>query len=177
MSLSLIILVVLLGTLLILAVVLLILVASLVVALAVVLLDGGLYVGQPLGRALDPGLLGSVALGVILVVVLGSLTRHFQLRAGGSAVAEALGGMPLNLDTRDHDERQLLNVVEEMAIASGMPVPEVYLLEDPGINAFAAGHESHDAAIGVTRGAIETLDRDELQGVIAHEFSHILHGD
>lgn len=163
--------------LLMLAVVALILVASLVVALAVVLLDGGLYAGQPLDRALDPALLGSVALGVILVVVLGSLTRHLQLRSGGSAVAEALGGRPLNIDTRDHDERQLLNVVEEMAIASGMPVPEVYLLEDPGINAFAAGYESHDAAIGVTRGAIETLDRDELQGVIAHEFSHILHGD
>ncbi|MCH4563295.1 M48 family metallopeptidase [Halomonas sp. EGI 63088] len=162
--------------LLLLAVVALIAVASVVVTLALVLLDG-----QPGGdspaRALDPRLLGGVAVAVILVVVVGSLGRHLQLRAGGAVVAEALGGRPLNLETRDDNERRLLNVVEEMAIASGMPVPSVYLLEDPAINAFAAGHDPHDAAIGVTRGAIETLDRDELQGVIAHEFSHILHGD
>ncbi|MFY0991455.1 M48 family metallopeptidase [Halomonas sp. C05BenzN] len=162
--------------LLLLSVVALIVVASLVVALAVVVLDGQAG-GDPLARALSPRLLGGVAAAVILVVAVGSLGRHLQLRAGGSAVAEALGGRPLNLQTRDANERRLLNVVEEMAIAAGMPVPSVYLLEDPAINAFAAGHDAHDAAIGVTRGAIETLGRDELQGVIAHEFSHILHGD
>jgi Zn-dependent protease with chaperone function len=163
--------------LLLLAVVGLIVAASVLVALAVVLLDGQLGGSDPLARALAPELFGWVALGVVSVVLVGGLLRHLQLRAGGSAVAEALGGRPLNPDTRDADERQLLNVVEEMAIASGLPVPSVYLLEDVAINAFAAGHEPHDAAIGVTRGAIEHLDRDQLQGVIAHEFSHILHGD
>lgn len=160
-----------------LAVLALIIVTSLVVALAVVLFDGGPFTGEPLARALQPRLLVGVATAVILVVGLGSLVRHLQLRAGGSVVAEALGGRPLNLETRDANERRLLNVVEEMAIASGMSVPLVYLLEDPAINAFAAGHELDDVAIGVTRGAIEALDRDQLQGVIAHEFSHILHGD
>ncbi|SEL92270.1 M48 family metallopeptidase [Halomonas daqiaonensis] len=160
-----------------LAVVVLIVVTSVVVAIAVVLLDGGPYTGAALERALQSRLLLAVATVVILVVGLGSLVRHLQLRAGGSVVAEALGGRPLNLETRDVNERQLINLVEEMAIASGMPVPLVYLLEDPAINAFAAGHELDDVAIGVTRGAIEALDRDQLQGVIAHEFSHILHGD
>ncbi|WP_299314880.1 M48 family metallopeptidase [uncultured Halomonas sp.] len=163
--------------LLLLAVVGLIVAASVLVALAVVLMDGQLGGPDPLARALEPELFAWVALGVVAVVVGGAAMRHLQLRAGGSAVAEALGGRLLNPETRDADERQLLNVVEEMAIASGMPVPAVYLLEDAAINAFAAGHQTHDAAIGVTRGAIEHLDRDQLQGVIAHEFSHILHGD
>jgi len=163
--------------LLLLAVAGLVVVASVLVALAVVLFDGQVMGADPLARALEPELFGLVALGVLAVVVAGGLVRHLQLRAGGSVVAEALGGRLLNPDARDADERQLLNVVEEMAIASGMPVPAVYLLEDAAINAFAAGHEPHDAAIGVTRGAIEHLDRDQLQGVIAHEFSHILHGD
>ena len=163
--------------LLLLAVAGLIVVASVLVALAVVLFDGQRMGADPLARALEPELFGLVALGVVAVVAIGGLIRHLQLRAGGSVVAEALGGRLLNADTRDAAERQLLNVVEEMAIASGMPVPAVYLLEDAAINAFSAGHEPHDAAIGVTRGAIEHLDRDRLQGVIAHEFSHILHGD
>ncbi|MGJ7458041.1 M48 family metallopeptidase [Halomonas sp. RA08-2] len=163
--------------LLLLAVVGLVVAASVLVALAVVLMDGQLGGPDPLARALAPELFAWVTLAVVAVVVGGAVMRHLQLRAGGSAVAEALGGRPLNPETRDADERKLLNLVEEMAIASGMPVPSVYLLEDAAINAFAAGHESHDAAIGVTRGAIEHLDRDQLQGVIAHEFSHILHGD
>ncbi|MGR4067470.1 M48 family metalloprotease [Billgrantia sp. C5P2] len=148
-----------------------------VVTLAMVLLDGGQPAVDPLARALDPLLLGGVALGVLLVVAAGSLARHVQLRAGGAAVAEALGGRVINAATRDPDERRLLNVVEEMAIAAGLPVPAVYLIDEPGINAFAAGHTSRDAVIGVTRGAIRSLSRDELQGVMAHEFSHILHGD
>ncbi|RCV91921.1 M48 family metallopeptidase [Billgrantia montanilacus] len=151
--------------------------AVLVVAVAMALLDGGQAGADPLARAFDPVLLGSVALGVVAVVGLGSLMRHLQLRGGGSAVAEALGGRLINGSTHDADEQRLLNVVEEMAIASGMPVPAVYVLEEASINAFAAGYAPHDAAIGVTRGAIRTLDRDELQGVVAHEFSHILHGD
>lgn len=163
--------------LLIVAVIGMVAAAVAVVALAMVLLDGGQPAADPLAQALDPLLLGSVALGVLLVVGSGSLIRHLQLRAGGSAVAEALGGRPINGDTRDADERRLLNVVEEMAIAAGLPVPTVYLLDEPGINAFAAGHTPQDAVIGVTRGAIQTLARDELQGVVAHEFSHVLHGD
>ncbi|WP_445000783.1 M48 family metallopeptidase [Halomonas mongoliensis] len=163
--------------LLLLAVAGLIVAASVLVALALVLFDGQLGGPDPLARALEPELFGLVALGVVAVVLGGAVLRHLQLRAGGSAVAEALGGRALNADTRNERERVLLNVVEEMAIASGMPVPAVYLLDDDAINAFAAGYDPQDAAIGVTRGAIEHLDRDQLQGVIAHEFSHILHGD
>ena len=119
----------------------------------------------------------TVSLGVAAVVGLAILFRMRQLRGGGEAVAESLGGRVLNTDTRDADERKVLNVVEEMAIASGIPVPPVYLLEDPTINAFAAGYRPEDAVIGVTRGCIAQLNRDELQGVVAHEFSHIVHGD
>ena len=117
------------------------------------------------------------ALGVSSVVALGSLFRFIQLRAGGKTVAEAMGGRLLSGNTADADERKILNVVEEMAIASGAVVPPVYLIEDDAINAFAAGYHPQDAVIGITRGCIQTLSRDELQGVIAHEFSHIFHGD
>lgn len=164
--------------LLLLAVVVLVVLTCVLVALAVVVMNPErMGAGDPLAAALEPRLFALVAGGVVAILVLGGLVRHLQLRVGGYAVAEALGGRPLALDTRDEDERRLLHVVEEMAIASGMPVPAVYLLDDAAINAFAAGHDSHDAVIGVTRGAIEHLDRDQLQGVIAHEFSHILHGD
>ncbi|MCE8018253.1 M48 family metallopeptidase [Halomonas sp. MCCC 1A17488] len=163
--------------LLVVAVLGMIVAAVAVIALAMLLLDGGPPGAEPLARALDPRLLGAVALGVLLVVAAGSLARHLQLRSGGAAVAEALGGRIINAATHDADERRLLNVVEEMAIASGLPVPAVYLLDEPGINAFAAGHTPQDAVIGVTRGAIRCLSRDELQGVVAHEFSHVLHGD
>jgi Zn-dependent protease with chaperone function len=96
------------------------------------------------------------------------------LSAGGKVVAESLGGQLLAQNSQDLNQRKLLNVVEEMAIASGTPVPPVYLLVDePGINAFAAGFSPRDAVIGVTQGAIEHLNREQLQGVIAHEFSHI----
>lgn len=118
-----------------------------------------------------------VGLGVGALVLAGGLFRWFQLRHGGAAVAEALGGQLIPGNSDDPHERKLLNVVEEMAIAAGTPVPAVYRLDEAGINAFAAGHGPHDAVIGVTRGAMENLSRDELQGVIAHEFSHILHGD
>ncbi len=118
-----------------------------------------------------------VSLGVIAVVTLGSLFRLAQLRGGGKVVAEAMGGRLLNTGTRDADERKILNVVEEIAIASGTPVPPVYLMEDSAINAFAAGYKAQDAVIGITRGCIQQLNRDELQGVIAHEFSHIFNGD
>ena len=118
-----------------------------------------------------------VSIGVIVVIGIGTLVRMAQLRGGGKVVAESLGGRLLNTSTRDADERKILNVVEEMAIASGTPVPPVYLMEDEAINAFAAGYQPRDAVIGITRGCIHALSRDELQGVIAHEFSHIFNGD
>lgn len=119
-----------------------------------------------------------VGAAVTSVVIVGSLYKILQLSGGGSVVAESLGGTPLNPASRDLLERRLLNVVEEMAIASGTAVPQVYLLNDEdGINAFAAGFKPGDAVIGITRGTMERLSRDELQGVIAHEFSHILNGD
>ena len=126
----------------------------------------------------DPTLFAIVALGTLALVGGGSLYRVASLAGGGHTVAEMMGGRPILPQTVDPDERKILNVVEEMAIASGTPVPPVYLLEhEDGINAFAAGYTPGDAVIGVTRGCIRNLSRDELQGVIAHEFSHILNGD
>jgi Zn-dependent protease with chaperone function len=126
----------------------------------------------------QPDLFLWTALGTLLVIVIGSATKISQLSQGGSAVAQMLDGRLVNSNTTEAHERKLLNVVEEMAIASGIPVPEVYLLEnEAGINAFAAGHSTGDAAIGVTHGGIKMLSRDQLQGVIGHEFSHILNGD
>ena len=128
--------------------------------------------------AVDPQLVGLAVVGTLVVVGGGSLYKVAQLRGGGSVVAEQLGGRLLHADTPVASEQQLLNVVQEMAIASGTPTPPVYLLEhEPAINAFAAGFTPSDAVIGVTRGTAERLTRDELQGVIAHEFSHILNGD
>ena len=116
--------------------------------------------------------------GGLVVIGLGSLYQISQLRwGGGTRVAESVGGRQLAHHTSDPLERRLLNIVEEMAIASGTPVPPVYLMEETGINAFAAGYLPGDAVVGVTRGALENLSRDELQGVIAHEFSHIFNGD
>ncbi len=126
----------------------------------------------------DPQLCLWVIAGTVLVVVAGSLYKIIALSAGGEAVARLLGARPVPPNAADAAERRLLNVVEEMAIASGIPVPRVFLLEEEdGINAFAAGFTPADAVIGVTRGAMTLLTRDELQGVIAHEFSHILNGD
>ena len=123
------------------------------------------------------GTLANIAIGITTVVTLASFYKMQQLRTGGAAVAALLGGKLLDRASTQTDERKILNVVEEMAIASGVPVPSVYLLEEASINAFAAGHNNRDVAIGITRGAIELLSRDELQGVIAHEFSHIFNGD
>lgn len=107
-----------------------------------------------------------------------SIVKRISLSSGGGQVARQLGGTQVSADVQDPLRRRLRNVVEEMAIASGVPVPEIYVLEqEGGINAFAAGYTQSDAAVAVTRGALELLDRDELQGVIAHEFSHILNGD
>jgi Zn-dependent protease with chaperone function len=116
--------------------------------------------------------------GALALIGGGSLYKIAQLAGGGTVVAERLGGRRVYPNTTDPVERRLLNVVEEMALASGVPVPPVFLLtEEQGLNAFAAGFSPSDAVIGVTRGCAEQLTRDQLQGVIAHEFSHILNGD
>ena len=130
-------------------------------------------------RKLDPMLVHlSAAAITVLVIGLGSLYKIVRLRRGGGVIAESLGGVPVPPDTKDASRRMLRNVVEEIALASGLPVPELYVLEhEGGINAFAAGFTPNDAAIGVTRGCLERLSRDELQGVIAHETSHILNQD
>ncbi|MES9991207.1 MAG: M48 family metallopeptidase [Candidatus Thiodiazotropha sp.] len=112
------------------------------------------------------------------VIGFASLYRSASLRDGGGAVARQMGGVPVEADPKDPLRQRLRNVVEEIAIASGVPVPEIYIMEqESGINAFAAGYSPSDAAVAVTRGTLENLNREELQGVIAHEFSHIFNGD
>ena len=118
-----------------------------------------------------------ISAGVTSVILFGSLYKVLSLSAGGARVAEMLDAELLVEDSGDPDKQKILNVVEEMAIASGTPVPPVYLMDEDGINAFAAGYKASDAVIGITRGAIEKLSREQLQGVIAHEFSHIFNGD
>lgn len=115
---------------------------------------------------------------VVLLIVVGSLLRWLDLAGGGSRVANMVGARLIDPDTGDSDERKLRNIVEEMAIASGVPVPELYVMDqETGINAFVAGYTANEAVLVVTHGAITQLSRDELQGVVAHEFSHIFNGD
>jgi len=140
--------------------------------------DRGLTVSGILLHLWNPAVFLWAGGATVGLIGIGSLVKTASLRAGGSAVASLLGGREVDPATQDPRERRLLNVVEEMAIASGMPVPAVYVLGlEDGINAFAAGFDTGDAAVAVTRGTLEKLSRDELQGVIAHEFSHIAHGD
>ena len=123
-------------------------------------------------------MLAGVALLVGLFVIGATMYRTSSLSSGGSKVAEAMGGTLVAPNVQDPSLQRLRNVVEEMAIASGVPVPDIYVLEEEsGINAFAAGYEPGDAAVAVTRGTLNFLSRDELQGVIGHEFSHVLNGD
>ena len=130
----------------------------------------------------QPGEVGALlvfsSFATLAIIGLGSLYRIASLRGGGEPVALQFGGVPVPEDTTDFNLRRLRNVVEEIAIASGVPVPKIYVLEhESAINAFAAGYSPSDAVVAVTRGALDRLNRDELQGVIAHEFSHILNGD
>ncbi len=125
----------------------------------------------------DGGLSLVLSAAILLFIILGSLYKRVQLSSGGSVIAQHLGGVIIPRSSTDPLHKKILNVVEEMAIASGSPVPQVYLLNEPGINAFAAGWKTTNAVIGITQGALERLNRDELQGVIAHEFSHIFNGD
>lgn len=125
----------------------------------------------------QPHLFMGIATVTLGVIICASLFKIDQLQQGGSVVAIALGGQRLDISVANPQEQMLLHVVEEMAIASGTPVPPVYLLPDRGINAFAAGFTTNDAVLGITQGCIQKLSRDQLQGVVAHEFSHILNGD
>lgn len=162
-------------------------VAAIVLAVtAVLLLMLGVADDSPAARAQGAqGLLArhwdtiAWTAGLTLAAIAGaSLFRTVQLREGGAAVARSLGGTEIPASSRDINHQRLRNVVEEVAIASGVPIPQIFVLEhEPGINAFAAGLSTTDAAVAVTRGTLEKLNRDELQGVIAHEFSHVLNGD
>ncbi len=130
------------------------------------------------GRPADPSILVATAILATLLIIGATVYKTARLSSGGGRVAIDMGGTLVPADVHDPLRRRLRNVIEEMAIASGVPVPEIYVLEqEMSINAFAAGFTPGDAAIAVTRGTLEILDRDELQGVIAHEFSHILNGD
>jgi len=145
-------------------------------ALAVLGIVAAVDVAAFLGAG--PRAVPAATLFALAVIGLSSLYRVASLRGGGDPVALQLGGVPVPEDTTDFNLRRLRNVVEEIAIASGVPVPRLYVLEqEQGINAFAAGYTPSDAVVAVTRGALDRLNRDELQGVIAHEFSHILNGD
>ena len=132
-------------------------------------------------RATTSYIATAVTAATIVTLVLiagGTLSKMIALRGGGAAVAQSVGAVPVDPTTSDPQLRRYVNVVEEMSIASGVPVPRLFVLEsEPGINAFAAGYSPSDAAITVTAGALQQLNRDELQGVIGHEFSHVLNGD
>jgi len=154
-------------------------VAAIVAAVDLVVL---LALGIDSAQRADGGIawrgLFTISAFVALTIALGSLYRIASLRGGGAVVARALGGVPVGGDSGDFAYRRLRNVIEEIAIAAGVPAPQIFVLEDEaGINAFASGYAPTDAAVTVTRGALDKLTRAELQGVIGHEFSHILNGD
>jgi Zn-dependent protease with chaperone function len=134
--------------------------------------------GGGLGRFWIWELFWRVAACVVGLIAVASFFKMRALDASAESVALRLGARLVDPNTTDPHERRLLNVVEEMAIASGVPVPTVYVLPaEPGINAFAIGVDASRSAIAATDGCLKLLSRDELQGVIAHEFSHLLNGD
>jgi Zn-dependent protease with chaperone function len=153
--------------------------AVLGIVLAVDIVLAALYAfSQDQPAEVPAGILVAGALGTVALILAVTLFNVIRLGGGGEAVARMAGARKVDPGTRDPLERRFLNVVEEMAIASGVRVPAAYVMDgEPGINAFAAGWDVSHAVVAVTRGALETLTRDELQGVVAHEFSHILHGD
>lgn len=146
---------------------------NLAVALSLGLMDTG---WEALRR--HTGLLMIISLAALFLIGGATAFRMTSLRSGGSAVAQAMGAAPVMPDTNNPQLRRLRNVVEETALASGVPVPQIFVMEkESGINAFAAGYAPTDAVVAVTRGTLDHLSRDELQGVVAHEFSHIVNGD
>ena len=163
----------------ILATILIVLGVTLIVGMSLFMFDNTSYGGSFVTFAVQrTGLLLGIAICAALLIIGATAFKTAALSSGGGRVATDMGGTLVPPNVQDPLRRRLRNVVEEMAIASGMPVPDIYVLEqENGINAFAAGYAPGDAAIAVTRGTLELLDRDELQGVIGHEFSHILNGD
>lgn len=118
------------------------------------------------------------ALATIAIILTGTVFKLIQMSRGGAFVAQSVGGRPVTSGGSELEEQRLVNIVEEMALAAGIPAPPVFVLDnEQGINAFAAGLGTNDAVVAVTRGTLQELSRDELQGVIGHEFSHILNGD
>lgn len=149
--------------------------ATMIAAWALLAYGLSVLVGQDTWT--DWRFISGVALTILAVVGSSALVKLRQLSLDGSRVATQLGGKQIQSHSASTSERELLDIVTEMSIASGMPIPGVYIIEEHAINALAAGPAPERAVIGVTRGLLERLDRDEAQGVVAHEFSHILHGD
>jgi Zn-dependent protease with chaperone function len=160
------------------AVLLIILAVNVVVYFFVAFFGEAQISSVPMERRLDSSVWLYISLGCLAVLCAGSLFRFLSLARGGSAVANMVNARHVDLATTEANERRYINVVEEMSIASGVPMPVLYVMDDePGINAFVAGYQPTEAVMVVTRGALENLSRDELQGVVGHEFSHILNGD
>jgi len=120
----------------------------------------------------------AVAPVVLIIIGIGTLIRLFQTRGGGQSIAQMVNARPLLTDTQDFKEKRFINIVEEMSIASGVAIPALYVMDnETAINAFVAGYHPDDTVMVVTKGALDTLDRDALQGVVGHEFSHIFNSD
>ncbi len=157
------------------AVIAIVLAVNLVMAVLWILLQGQTWAGP---HHYPHGFFFTNTCITVFLICGGTMIEIFNLRDGGDAVARMVGGRQVSLSTIDLQERRLLNIVEEMAVASGIACPRVYLLaKEESINAFAAGYNPNEAVVVLTQGALTRLTRDELQGVIAHEFSHILNGD
>ncbi|GAB54975.1 heat shock protein HtpX [Glaciecola punicea ACAM 611] len=141
-------------------------------------LEGQPFTVDYIKNQFDWQVFGVIGALVFVFILVGSVYKTVAISSGGKVVAESLGGTLVTHSSDNLQYKILLNVVEEMAIASGTPVPQVYVLQkEAAINAFAAGFSTDDAVIGVTQGALDCFNREELQGVIAHEFSHVVHGD
>jgi Zn-dependent protease with chaperone function len=147
------------------------------ISMLILSIDHYLLTGKFIPKHFEEALFIRSFISVIFIVGMASFFQYFMLKDGGKVVALSLGGKLITRLSQEKSQQVLLNVVEEMSIASGISPPSVYLLSDRGINAFAAGFTYNDAVIGVTQGALDQLNREELQGVIAHEFSHIFNGD
>lgn len=161
-----------------LAIISLVILTNLLVMIVFGYIDSEVLTLETIIQQFDWQVFWMISIVVVIVILLGSLYKIMVLSTGGAGIAEMMGGQLIVDGSGDINKQKVLNVVEEIAIASGTPVPPVYLLDDEeGINAFAAGYKPSDAIVAVTRGTIEKLNRDQLQGVIAHEFSHILNGD
>ncbi|RRJ84329.1 M48 family metallopeptidase [Aestuariirhabdus litorea] len=160
------------------AVLSLVVIAFLMMAALLWYAQQSVHLAQPFSDYLSPELFLGCLAGVGGVVLVGSLVKLAQLGRGPGALMQAMGGRLIEAQPSALRELVLRNLVEETAIASGVPVPQIYILdEEPAINAFAAGFSLEDSALGFTRGCIDRLGRDELEGVVAHEFSHLVHGD